>query len=671
MTTGVIVSPPILQFTLNNGQLAVNGSILTQVGGVNTAVYSDVGLTVPLPNPIPLNSRGEISDATGNSKQLFQTPNQTYTWTLFDGPNGTGNAIWQATYVNGVQTSLTQNIIGALLWPQTAAELAAGVTPTSYAYAPLDVRRYGGDPTGAADSTTAFTSLFEVMLQLGGAGVTIWPGTYKITSTITVNLSPASGPTAVTYGLHLFAEGVVFNYTGTGYAFDFVSPNTAATYGFPLLEIYGANLLGTALATGGFRTRSVSAARWHQVKVQGFTTGPAWTMLNDTSWSENCHFRGCGAVNCQSIIAFQRTGGTSSFARTYVDGMFGAGISNYWFDLGGTIPGVGVSGSCAVYDSRFTHVSGNFTSLALFGIGNSSNASDMTASVVDGTDFEINGLPPSTWSTSLLAGATSATLATAWPYPTGTYTVVFSDTENRQASYINGSTAVTWSVGLSNNVTTAALLQQAIVQLRDYPQNSGVARRPILINIGAYSLFNGVSNNPVWISNTGAALPTGPESIQTQNLSTGPIFSEWGQTQIFEPNFGVAATINAATYDSVLQSGISLTGFASAPTGRCIFSRSGNLAQMKVFDALTGTSNANTMTLTTIPAEYRPATQCTVPFYVVDNGSNITPCYATIAVTGVVSFAINTAFNVNSLTGFTTSGTKGLPSGLVLTWPLT
>src|SRR5262245_60143618 len=102
MTTGVASPAPILQFTLNNGQLAVNGSILTQIGGVNAATYSDIGLTVVLPNPIPLNSRGEISDASGNSKQLFLTPNTVYTFTLFDGPNGTGNQIWQATYINGV-----------------------------------------------------------------------------------------------------------------------------------------------------------------------------------------------------------------------------------------------------------------------------------------------------------------------------------------------------------------------------------------------------------------------------------------------------------------------------------------------------------------------------------------------------------------------------------------
>ncbi len=195
MTTGVIASPPILQFTLNNGELAVNGSILTQVGGVNAATYSDLGLTTPLPNPVPLNSRGEISDANGNSKQIFLTPNVVYTWTLFDGPNGTGNQIWQANYVNGIQ------VIGEALAPllsvvtdepilasyvRTAAEIAAGVTPTNYAYAVgpfIDARRYGADPTGVADSTTAIQNAILVATQQGGL-IFLAPGIYLISSTL-------------------------------------------------------------------------------------------------------------------------------------------------------------------------------------------------------------------------------------------------------------------------------------------------------------------------------------------------------------------------------------------------------------------------------------------------------------------------------------------------------
>lgn len=45
--------------------------------------------------------------------------------------------------VNLVTTALSQSIIGQLLNPQTAAEAAAGTTPTDYAYGDRDERRYG------------------------------------------------------------------------------------------------------------------------------------------------------------------------------------------------------------------------------------------------------------------------------------------------------------------------------------------------------------------------------------------------------------------------------------------------------------------------------------------------------------------------------------------------
>lgn len=156
MTTGVLCPVIIPQFFLNNGQPAALGSILTQVGGVNTPTYADSALITPLPNPIPLNSRGEVSDASGASKQLFLTPNTVYTFTLSDSGS---TQIWQATYVNGVQVTLTQTTIGQVLTPQTQAEITAGVTPTNIWYSPGDIRRYGTNTTpGTTDMSAAFQS---------------------------------------------------------------------------------------------------------------------------------------------------------------------------------------------------------------------------------------------------------------------------------------------------------------------------------------------------------------------------------------------------------------------------------------------------------------------------------------------------------------------------------
>ena len=85
MAVSVGLSPiPILQFFDNTGKPAVGGSLLTQVGGVNYPTYSDPNGTIALPNPIPLNSRGEVSTAAGTSTTVFLQQGVSYTLTLSD-----------------------------------------------------------------------------------------------------------------------------------------------------------------------------------------------------------------------------------------------------------------------------------------------------------------------------------------------------------------------------------------------------------------------------------------------------------------------------------------------------------------------------------------------------------------------------------------------------------
>lgn len=54
------------------------------------------------------------------------------------------------------------------------------------------------------------------------------------------------------------------------------------------------------------------------------------------------------------------------------------------------------------------------------------------------------------------SGSTSATLAAAWPSPTGAWNVAFSTGETRAVTLTNGATTATWSGGLSSNETATA-----------------------------------------------------------------------------------------------------------------------------------------------------------------------------------------------------------------------
>ena len=53
----------------------------------------------------------------------------------------------------------------------------------------------------------------------------------------------------------------------------------------------------------------------------------------------------------------------------------------------------------------------------------------------------------------MIAGATSATLSANWGYHTTTTTVTFSNGDVRQVKFIAGSTAITWTGGLSDSAT--------------------------------------------------------------------------------------------------------------------------------------------------------------------------------------------------------------------------
>ncbi len=200
MSTSVGISPPpILQFFNNAGQPNAGGSVLTQVGGVNYPTYQDSAGTIPLPNPIPLNSRGEISNSAGQSCQLFLAAGVAYVFTQYD-PNG--NQINQAQYVGGlaatgnpnVQFSVADASAGAqqaLSAKQLAAASGSTLVGTTLPVSGSATRTVeqsladmvsalgfqGVDNTGTTDSTTGLNNAEALSTDL-------WlpSGTYKVTT---------------------------------------------------------------------------------------------------------------------------------------------------------------------------------------------------------------------------------------------------------------------------------------------------------------------------------------------------------------------------------------------------------------------------------------------------------------------------------------------------------
>lgn len=173
---------PIQKFFDNAGRPLNGGLLFTYVSGTTTklATYQDQAGT-PNTNPVVLNFRGEANvwlDQTLTYKFVLAPANDT------DPPTA---PIWSADNISAAVTyaSLTQQILGQILYPRTPAEIAALVVPTFYIFPPGDVRRYGADATGAVSADAAFTSALAQAAQTNGAEIT-FPGTYLITTGIVV-----------------------------------------------------------------------------------------------------------------------------------------------------------------------------------------------------------------------------------------------------------------------------------------------------------------------------------------------------------------------------------------------------------------------------------------------------------------------------------------------------
>lgn len=225
MATTVYLAPPtILQFFDNSGRPAAGGSVLTQVGGVNYPTYQDSAGSTPLPNPIPLNSRGEISTAAGASAQLFLVAGQAYTFTLFD---ANGNQLNTANYVasegasSALKTSLAAPSGSSLVGFLQAGTGAIARTAQDKMRDTISVKDFGAKGDGVTDDTNAIKAALAAVSAIGGGIVEMPFGQYVITSTISVPpyvlLRGQSWLPDPSNGAQVFATSIYVNF-GAGMA---------------------------------------------------------------------------------------------------------------------------------------------------------------------------------------------------------------------------------------------------------------------------------------------------------------------------------------------------------------------------------------------------------------------------------------------------------------------
>ena len=195
MATGYLLPiGTILQFFTDQGVVLSGGKIYTYTAGTTTPVVTYTNSTLVTPNANPI-----ILSASGRLPASCWVPSGTFVKMVLQ--DSSGNVISGGTIDNlqGINdpSALTQAGIGAVFYPQTAAEVAAGVTPTYYFYPVGNVLRYAADPTGASVSSSAFTKALSC-----ANSVFVPAGSYQVS----VNL---------TTGQSLIGAGVGSGYTGT------------------------------------------------------------------------------------------------------------------------------------------------------------------------------------------------------------------------------------------------------------------------------------------------------------------------------------------------------------------------------------------------------------------------------------------------------------------------
>lgn len=178
----VSLTPPMfLQFFVpGTNQPAVGYQLFTYIAGTSTkqATWTDSTQLTQSANPLIADANGVVIfwvDPTLSYKYVLAARGDT------DPPT---SPIYSVDNISPFLTgaALTAALIGSILYPRTAAEIAASVTPVNYAYAPGNALRYGADPTNTNDSGLAIQTAWRV-----NGAVTIPPGVYAIKSLQTFN----------------------------------------------------------------------------------------------------------------------------------------------------------------------------------------------------------------------------------------------------------------------------------------------------------------------------------------------------------------------------------------------------------------------------------------------------------------------------------------------------
>lgn len=313
----VILAPALLQkFFDRNGVPAAKALLFTYAAGTTTkaATYIDSTQTTQNTNPIQLNAFGEANVwlPLGVAYKFVLAPA-----TDTDPPT---NPFWT---VDQVAAPMSQAQFNGLLataggaplvnysiikYDQTAAELAAGVTPVNYAIAShtacssVIIERYGTNTTpGTTDMTTALNSAIAVAnvcgLPIMGQAVT-----YKITAALNTLTSLGGIDLPVGYG----SGDACILLSGTGY--------TGVTVTGAVNKLNFA-VAGTGQAANGVYLNNPQRVAQSNIRVYNLA---GFGLKIDKCW--DCHFDTLSVERCgtSSLYAFSMNDAGDTCNETFI-----------------------------------------------------------------------------------------------------------------------------------------------------------------------------------------------------------------------------------------------------------------------------------------------------------------------------------------------------------------
>lgn len=397
-----------------------SGPIMGNLGTMHaTSAVGFINSSANTPAYTTLSRSGATVFGSGNDVLNLKTAGGTTITKVTNGGSfvhsGGGAQYTQAQNVFGSSTALASSVVSLVgtatgvaqlktqLFPAQTADIADffasdGVTALAKILAsgqyvgPHNVLTFGADPTGTADSTSAFQAAINSVTSPGGS-VDIPPGTYKITSQLTM-----ANKQVYLRGAGRWATQL--NFTGTGDCVRIYSTTTlAAPVSGGVLDL---TIDGTSAGAGssGLHIGDTRAAEL-RIAVQNFSGAGSMGAHfdNQYAWTEETHGY-LWLSNCTQHLVFDVSAPPATTVAAGSNGGTISGIATWGGTFGGN--GVLVVASTALYPT-----SGTLTVAA-----SGSTTAVVTYTGITGTTFTgcayVSGSPSGTVATGGAVGLVSS-----------------------------------------------------------------------------------------------------------------------------------------------------------------------------------------------------------------------------------------------------------------------